>query len=147
MPDRLETDILVHGTPAKVYAFLCVPANHAKFIPGMFEFEQTSPGAFGRRGATARGRRRWLGRLVDLPYEITICDPGRELGMKGVLGPIAFEDGYLLNAQGKDTRVTFWLRFKPAGAVLLVMPLLLAWGKIHAIETLRNVRKLYQAAA
>jgi len=143
---RLESSTLIERPAGKVFAFLSVPENHAKFIPGMLEFNQTSAGPFGRVGATVRGRRRLLGRSLDLPYEIIAYKPNRALAMQGRMGPVSFEDGYVLEPVGENTRITFWLRFKPTGAVLLAMPILLPWGKIHGLETIANLKKVLQAA-
>ncbi len=146
MAITLESSTLIERPAAKVFDYLGVPENHAKFIPGMLEFKQTSAGPFGRVGATVRGRRRLLGRSLDLPYEIIEYEPNRRLAMKGRMGPVSFEDGYVVESVGDHTRITFWLRFKPTGAMLLAMPILLPWGKIHGVETIANLRKVLQAA-
>jgi len=143
---KLESSTSIERPAEKVFAFLSVPENHARFIPGMLEFKQTSAGPFGRVGATVRGRRRLLGRSMDLPYEITEYEPNRALAMKGRMGPVSFEDGYVLEPAGEGTRITFWLRFKPAGAMFLAMPILLPWGKIHGAETIANLKRALQAA-
>jgi hypothetical protein len=143
---RIESSTLIEKPAGKVFAFLSVPENHAKFIPGMLEFKQTSTGAFGRVGATVRGRRRLLGRSLDLPYEIIAFEPERVLAMKGRIGPVSFEDGYVLEPRGEHTRITFWVRFLPAGATILAMPILLPWGKLHGIETIANLKRALQTA-
>jgi uncharacterized protein YndB with AHSA1/START domain len=142
MAITLQSSTLIDRPVEKVFAFLSLPANHARFIPGMLEFNQTSAGPFGQVGATVRGRRRLLGRSMDLPYEITQYEPNRGLAMKGRMGPVSFEDGYRLEPAGNETRVTFWLRFMPAGAMILAMPILLPWGKLHGLETIANLKRV-----
>lgn len=147
MANRIEASTSIDKSAHEIFIFLSVPENHARFIPGMLEFKGTSPGSFARVGAKARGLRRFLGRQLDLPYEIIESEPDKKLSMKGVMGPISYEDGYLLEPRGTATRVTFWLRFKPSGWVWLAMPILIPWGKIHGAETVANLRKAVQAAA
>jgi hypothetical protein len=146
MADRIEAHTLIEKSPHEIFAFLSVPENHAKFIPGMLEFKGASPGSFAQVGAKALGLRRLLGRRLDLPYEIIESEPDKKLAMKGEMGPISYEDGYLLEPRGSGTRVTFWLRFKPAGWIWLAMPILIPWGKIHGAETAANLKRVLQVA-
>ena len=85
MTNRLEATILINRPAEDVFAFLNIPENHPKFVPGMLEFKKTSPGPLGQVGATIRGVRQFLGQRMELPYEITEYEPGNRLGMKGAM--------------------------------------------------------------
>ena len=146
MADRLESTILINRPAADVFAFLSIPENHAQFVPGMLEFKKTSPGPLGQVGASARGVRRILGQKMELPYEITEHEPGNRLGMKGRMGPIAFKDGYVLDAVGASTRVKFWLELSLNGVMKLANPFVVLVGKTHAEETLANLKKNLETA-
>ena len=50
---HIESTLLVGQPLEEVFAFLDAAESHARFIPNMAEFRQTSPGVFGRTGATA----------------------------------------------------------------------------------------------
>lgn len=141
MTDRLEATILIDRPAADIFAFLNVPENHPKFVPGMLEFKKTSPGPLDRVGATIRGVRQFLGRRMELPYEITEYEPGNRLGMKGAMGPIIFEDGYVLDSMGNSTRVRFWLEPTLSGLMKIAKPFVVWQGKIHANETLTNLKR------
>lgn len=139
---RIESNIQVSKNVGDVSAFLDNPKNHAKFIPNMAEFKQTSSGAFGQPGATARGFLRYFGILkIAVSYEIIEHEPNHRLAMKGKMGPVQFTDGYILNATENGTQINFWLELNPTGWAILFRPFAGLIGRIHAWETLRNLKK------
>ena len=141
MANRLESTIQINRPAEDIFAFLNAPENHPKFVPGMIEFKKTSPGPLGQVGATIRGVRRFLGRKIELPYEITEYQRGTKLAMKGAMGPILFKDGYVLESMGPNTRVKFWLEFTLSGLMNVARPFFAFIGKAHANETLTNLKK------
>ena len=142
--DKLEASVLIDRSAEDIFAFLNVPENHPKFVPGMLEFKKTSPGPLGQVGATIRGVRQFLGQRMELPYEITEYEPGNRLGMKGAMGPITFKDGYVLDPVDNSTRVKFWLELTLTGLMKLARPILVLQGKTHADETLANLKKVLE---
>jgi carbon monoxide dehydrogenase subunit G len=141
MGNRMESMIQINRPAEDIFAFLNAPENHPKFVPGMLEFKKTSPGPLGQVGATVRGVRRFLGRKIELPYEITEYQRGIKLAMKGAMGPILFKDGYVLESMGPNTRVKFWLEFTLTGLMNIARPFVVFVGKAHANETLTNLKK------
>jgi hypothetical protein len=142
---RVQTSVTINKSVEDVFAFLNLADNHRKFIPGMVEFKQTSPGPLGQVGATMRGVRRDLGRKTEVLYEITEYEPNTKLGMKGAMGPVLFRDGYELQPLGNATRVNFWLELTFKGLAKLVQPFIFLVGKTHAGETLANLKKEIEA--
>ena len=139
---RIESMIQVRKQIEDVFAFMNVAENHARFIPNMVEFKQTSPGTFGRVGATANGLLRYLGIFkIPVSYEIIEHDVNHALAMKGKMGPVLFKDGYVLSSTANGTRIKFWLELNPTGWTRLFSPFAKLIGKIHAYETLSNLRK------
>jgi hypothetical protein len=137
---------MINRPAEDVFAFLNIPENHPKFVPGMIEFKKTSPGPLRRVGATIRGVRQFLGQRMVLPYEITEYEPGNRLGMRGMMGPITFEDGYVLDSMGNSTRVRFWLELTLTGLMKIAKPFVVWQGKIHADETLANLKSALEKA-
>jgi carbon monoxide dehydrogenase subunit G len=144
MASRLEVSRVVDKPVEEIFAFINIPENHTKFVPGMLEFRKTSPGPLGQVGATIQGMRRVLGQKVELPYEIIEFEQNKKLGMKGLLGPISFRDGYILDSMGSKTRITFWLEFLLNGVMNLAKPFLIPWGRLHGNETVTNLKKLLE---
>jgi len=142
---RIESVIQVRKKIDDIFAFINVAENHARFIPNMVEFKQTSADTFGRVGATANGLLRYLG-IINIPvsYEIIEHDLNHALAMKGKMGPVIFKDGYILSPSENGARIKFWLELNPTGWTRLFSPFAKLIGKIHAYETLRNLKKVLE---
>jgi carbon monoxide dehydrogenase subunit G len=139
---RIESTVLVHQSLEEVFAFLSEPESHAKFIPNMAEFKQTSPDALGTTGATAKGLLSYFGLMkIQVQYEIIEHELNRRLAMKGQMGPVLFKDGYILKKDGAGTEIKFWLDLLPTGWAKVFFPFMGLIGKIHAWETLRNLKR------
>jgi hypothetical protein len=74
-------------------------------------------------------------------YEIIEVEPNRQLAMKGQMGPVLFKDGYILKQNEQGTEIKFWLELMPAGWAKVFSPFMGLIGKIHAWETLRNLKR------
>ena len=138
---RIESSIQVAKSVEDTFAFLNAPENHRRFIPNMIEFDQTSAGPFGRVGATAQGTLRILGARIELSYEIIEHEQNHRLAMKGLLGPIVFKDGYILDPTRNGTQIKFWLELTLTGLAKILAPFAGLIGRIHAAETLANLGK------
>ena len=138
---RIESSILVSKSLEETFSFLDAAENHAKFIPNIVEFNKTSSGAFGQVGATALGRLGYFGLRINVPYEIIEHEQNRKLAMKGRMGPILFKDGYVLSPDENGTQIQFWLELMMTGLARIMSPFAGLIGKVHAMETLANLKK------
>ena len=107
----------------------------------MIHFNQTTLGVFGRVGAKANGTLNILGVNIKIPYELIEHEPEHKLAMKGSLGPLLFKDGYALEIVGNKTKIKFWLEIDARGVLILFQPLTSLIAKLHARETLQNLRR------
>jgi len=138
---RIESSILVSKSVEDTFAFLNKRESHLRFIPRMMEFNQTSTGAFGQIGATAKGLLNYFGVRIPVEYEIIEHQPNQRLAMKGTIGPVLFKDGYVLSPETNGTRILFWLELTMTGLTKLFQPFAGLIGKVHAWETLRNLKQ------
>ena len=138
---RIESSILVQQSMEDIFSFLDTRENHRRFIPRMTELEQTSPGVFGQTGTTLSGMLNYFGIRIPVQYEIIEMKPNIGLVMKGQMGPVLFKDGYVLKKEGEGTDVKFWLELAPTGWAKVFFPFMGLVGKIHAWETLRNLKR------
>jgi hypothetical protein len=139
---QIRSTLSVPQSLEEVFAFLNASESHAKFIPNMAAFHQTSPGGFGKVGVTAEGLLNYWGMLrIAVHYEVIEYEPDRQLAMKGEMGPIHFKDGYILRKSGNGTEIKFWLDLFPTGWAKLFSPFMGLIGKVHAWETLRNLKR------
>src|SRR5262245_47674034 len=119
---RIESTLIVPKSVEDVFSFLSKRESHLNFIPRMIELKQTSPGEFGRVGATANGLLNYFGIRIPVKYEIIEVEPNRKLGMNGQMGPVAFTDGYFVSKNGTGTKVKFRLELKPTGWTKIFAP-------------------------
>jgi hypothetical protein len=142
---RIESTLVVPLSVEDTFSFLNAAESHARFIPNMAVLKQTSEGAFGRMGTTAQGVLSYFG-LIKIPvrYEIIQHEPSNKLAMKGSMGPVAFRDGYILGKHRDGTEIKFWLELEPTGWTKIFKPFASLIGKIHAFETLRNLKREIQ---
>jgi hypothetical protein len=138
---RVESSILVLQPIEEVFSFLNACESHLRFIPRMTQLEQTSAGAFGKVGTTLSGILNYFGIRIPVQYEIIEHELDHRLAMKGKMGPVLFKDGYLLKKNGDGTEIKFWLDLMPTGWAKLFSPFAGWIGKVHAWETLRNLRR------
>ncbi len=138
---HIESSILVSKSVEDTFLFLNTSESHLKFIPRIVEFNQTSAGAFGQIGASLRGTLRYFGVSIPVDYEIIEHQPNERLAMQGKMGPVLFKDGYVLSAETDGTRILFSLDLTMTGLTKLFQPFAGLIGKIHAWETLRNLKR------
>ena len=138
---RIESSLLVQKSVEDVFSFLSKLESHLNFIPRMVKLQQTSSGAFGRVGATANGLLNYFGIRIPVQYEIIEVESNHKLAMNGRMGPVAFTDGYVVSKNGAGTEVKFWLELKPTGWTKIFARFAGLIGKVHAWETLRNLKR------
>jgi hypothetical protein len=138
---KIESSIHVLMLIEDVFAFLNTRENHRRFIPRMTELRQTSQGNFGQAGTTLSGTLNYFGIRIPVRYEIIEVTPVQSLAMNGRMGPIDFSDGYTLSKNGDGTRLRFWLDLRPTGWTRMFSPFMGLIGRIHAWETLRNLKR------
>ncbi|HET6598202.1 MAG TPA: hypothetical protein VFG81_21480 [Anaerolineales bacterium] len=138
---RIESILLSPYSLDEVFSFLNRCESHQNFIPRMIELHQTSSGNFGQVGTRLSGILRYFGIHIPVQYEIIEVEPNRQLAMKGQMGPVLFKDGYILKQNEQGTEIKFWLELMPAGWAKVFSPFMGLIGKIHAWETLRNLKR------
>jgi hypothetical protein len=138
---RIESSILVPKSIEDVFSFLNRCESHLRFIPRMTELDQTSPGIFGQVGTRLSGVLRYFGIRIPVQYEIIEVELNKRLTMKGYMGPVLFKDGYILKKNGADTEIKFWLDLLPLGWAKVFSPFMGLIGRVHAWETLKNLRR------
>jgi hypothetical protein len=138
---RIESSIFVAKPMEDVFAFLSKRESHLRFIPRMVELTQTSQGDFSQVGGTSNGMLNYFRIKIPVQYQIIENDSKQNLAMLGLMGPVVFKDGYVLNKQNNGTEIKFWLELSLMRWAKIFSPFIGLIGKIHAWETLRNLKK------
>ena len=138
---RIESSIFVSKSIEDVFAFLSKRESHLNFIPRMVSLTQTSQGDFAQVGGKADGMLNYFGIKISVGYEIIENVKNQSLAMNGQMPYVNFKDGYILNQTDNGTKITFWLSLTPYGYAKILSPLAGLIGKVHAWETLNNLKR------
>ena len=138
---RIDSSITVSKSVEETFTFLCRLESQLHFIPRMISLMQTSGSDFAQPGATADGMLNYFGFKIPVKYEIIENVPNQKLAMNGLMGPVAFKDGYILNGHKGGTEISFWLELIPRGWAKIFSPFSGLIGRVHAWETLRNLKR------
>lgn len=138
---HVESSIVVPMSIENIFSFLNACENHLRFIPRMTKLDQSSSGAFGQVGTTLSGMLNYFGFRIPVQYEIIEYEFNHRLAMKGQMGPVLFKDGYVLKKKDDGTEIKFWLDLMPTGWAKIFSPFAGWIGKVHAWETLRNLKR------
>jgi hypothetical protein len=138
---RIESAVIVSKGIRDVFAFLSKRESHLNFIPRMISLTQTSQGEFAQVGGRAEGVLNYFGVKIPVKYEIAENVSDQSLAMNGSMPFVNFKDGYVLSSQNGGTEIKFWLELKLMGWTKIFSPFAGLIGKVHAWETLRNLRR------
>lgn len=138
---RIESSILVSKSIEDVFTFLTKRESHLNFIPRMTSLTQISQGEFAQVGGTSEGMLNYFGIKIPVKYEIIENVSNQKIAMKGAMPYVNFNDGYVLTKHDNGTEITFWLELTPIGYAKILSPLAGLIGKVHAWETLNNLKR------
>jgi hypothetical protein len=138
---RIESKLTVSRSIENVFAFLSKRESHLNFIPRMVSLTQTSRGEFAQAGGTAEGMLNYFGIKIPVKYEIIENTPNHALALNGAMPFVNFKDGYVLSKRENGTEIKFWLELSLQGWTRIFSPFAGLIGKVHAWETLRNLKR------
>jgi carbon monoxide dehydrogenase subunit G len=100
---RLEHSVFIQRSTQDVFAFVSDPANLPRWQSGVAEVSLESEAAgVGSRHVEVR---RFMGTRIEQTLEVTAYDPGRELALRVVEGPLLLEVHHTFTAEGDGTRI------------------------------------------
>lgn len=101
---RYELVVEIARPPAAVYVYLADPANLTLWQEDVEEVRAASDGPL-VTGATFTEVRSFLGKRAESTLEVTAAEPGKELSLATVSGPVQVSIRHLLEPAGEGTRV------------------------------------------
>jgi hypothetical protein len=138
---RIESAVIVSKGIEDVFAFLSKRESHLNYIPRMISLAQTSRGKYAQVGGTSEGVLNYFGVKIPVKYEIIENVSNQSLAMNGSMPFVNFKDGYVLSKHNDGTEIKFWLELNLTGWTRIFFPFAGLIGKVHAWETLRNLRR------
>ena len=101
---RYELAVEIARPPAEVFAYLADPTHLPDWQADVEEVRGATGGPLGP-GATFTEVRSFLGNRAESTLEITDAEPGRELSLRTVAGPVRVEIRHLLEPAGEGTLI------------------------------------------
>ena len=138
MARYLET-IDVPLSPEKAFEYMSTFSNTAEWDPGVVEAERLDTGPV-REGSTFRVVVSFLGRRIELVYEITAFEPPGRVVLIGENESCVSEDEITFAPRGDGTRITYDARLRLKGPLALFDPglqLSFLWIGRQAVAGLR----------
>jgi len=101
---RYELAVEIARPPAEVYAYLADPTHLPDWQEDVQEVRDAPGGPLGP-GAIFTEVRSFLGKRAESTLEVTAAEPGRELSLRTVAGPVHVEIRHLLEPAGEGTLI------------------------------------------
>jgi carbon monoxide dehydrogenase subunit G len=119
---RYELAVEIARPPTEVYAYLAAPARLAEWQADVEEVRD-APGGPLAAGATFTEVRTFLGKRVESTLEAVVAEPGRELTLRTVSGPVQVSIQHLLDPSGDGTALRVVAEADPGKLLGLGAPL------------------------
>jgi len=103
-PIRYELAIEIARPPAEVYAYLADPTHLREWQQDVEEVRDAAGGPLAVGGAFTEVRS-FLGKRAESTLEATVAEPGRQLCLRTVSGPVHVTIRHLLEPAGEGTLV------------------------------------------
>ena len=140
---KVETSIVVNRSVGDVFQFISVNENAVQWQPGLLETRITNdvPGV-GRAWIDVV---QFLGRRMEVPFQLTDRQVDRKLAFQSMGGPIPMQGSYTFEPSGDSTQVTFLLTGEPGGFFKLAEPVLMQILQRQWQTNLANLKDVLEA--
>jgi len=119
---KVKTSVVINRPIEEVFKFADDPNNDAQWQSGNIESMQTSEGPMGV-GTTTQTVTQFLGKRLELTFEITEHEPNRRVGFKSTSGPIPMTGTTTYEEAEGGTKVTLELEGDVGGVFKLAEPI------------------------
>ena len=143
---RYELAVEIARPPAEVYAYLADPTHLREWQQDVEEVRD-APGGPLPVGATFTEVRSFLGKRAESTLEVTASEPGRELSLRTVSGPVPVSIRHLLEPAGEGTLVLLEAEADPGKLFGLGGPLLRKAAERRARGDFERLKTLLEAGA
>jgi carbon monoxide dehydrogenase subunit G len=138
---RYTRTVEIAQPPEDVFAFLADLANLRRWQPSVLAVD---PETVLRGGDTYRETRELLGKRGTSTLLVTACEPGRELSLRVVEGPVPVTVRHVLEPAGAGTRLTLEVEGGPTGLMRLAAPIAERAAGRQASEDLERLKALLE---
>jgi uncharacterized protein YndB with AHSA1/START domain len=141
---RAEHSIVIERPPSDVFAYLSDPSKLPEWQASAMEARQETPEPMAA-GTRVREVRKFLGKRMESVIEVTAHEPGRELSLKVVSGPLPFHVRQLLEPVEGGTRIDVVIEGEPGGFFKLAEPLVVRAVERELANNLATLKDVLEA--
>src|SRR5690606_17077299 len=107
-----ENTLIINRPVEDVFQFLITPEHNELWMSMIINTirDETGPVSL---GSTWQHQAKFMGRQIDLNFEVTELEPNRRVCVRNVAGPISFHGCYRLKAANGGTQFTHTLEGDP----------------------------------
>jgi carbon monoxide dehydrogenase subunit G len=142
---RYELAVEIARPPAEVYAYLADPGNLAQWQADVEEV-RGAPGGPLSAGATFTEVRSFLGKRVESSLEAAVAEPGRELTLRTVSGPVPVSIRHVLEPSDGGTTLRVVAEADPGKLLGLGGPLVRRAAERRARADFERLRAVLEAS-
>jgi carbon monoxide dehydrogenase subunit G len=142
---RYELAVEIARPPAEVYAYLADPGNLPDWQADVEEV-RGAPGGPLSTGASFTEVRSFLGKRVESTLEAAVAEPGRELALRTVSGPVHVTIQHLLEPAGAGTALRVVAEADPGKLLGLGGPLVRRAAERRARADFERLRAVLEAS-
>jgi hypothetical protein len=142
---KVETSIVVSRPVGEVFQFISINQNALQWQSGLLETRITND-------VTGPGRAwidvvQFLGRRMEIPFQLTDRQVDRKLAFQSTGGPIPMQGSYAFAPNGAGVQVTFLLTGEPGGFFKIAEPVLMRLLQRQWDTNLANLKDVLEAQA
>ncbi|MFQ5795356.1 MAG: SRPBCC family protein [Candidatus Bipolaricaulia bacterium] len=141
---RIEVSVMINRPIEEVFAFAASPENDLQWQSGLLESEQTSEGPMDV-GTTLRQVHKFLGRRIEMDFEVTEYEPNRKASFKNTSGPVQVEASDIFEPVEGGTKLTVVIQGETGGFFKLADPIVARMLKRQTEADLGNLKDLLEA--
>jgi uncharacterized membrane protein len=142
---RFEHEVVIERSPADVFAYLTDLENLPEWQGSIVEIRPEEDAPL-HEGARFTEVRRVAGRRIESTIEVAALEPGRELALRVVEGPVPGMVRHLVAADGEATRLTVVGELTGGGLRSLAGPLLERAARRETERDLRRLKEVLEAS-
>jgi len=115
---KFQQSVTINQPVEQVFAFIRDTRNTARWHPSVSEARSTLEGP-AEIGTQVTEVRTFLGRKMELTFEIVELEPNKRIVMKSISGPLPLKIAVTFASQGNDTGITIDAETEPRGLLKL----------------------------
>ena len=144
MATKVENTIVINRPVETVYTYLADVRNNPKWQVGILEtrVETDGPATVGTKITDVRT---FIGRKIEITYEIVEMVPNKLLGLKSISGPFPFKGTTTLDSVDGGTRVTTAFEMEATGFFKLAEGLVTSGLKKDLESSFAKLKEILEA--